>query len=245
MSGVRMHFCTLVARGYGGVACPRKYGLKGTMPALTNNRLGSSSNSDAEGTAVCGSATLSAKWLVNRRRISAVLSQVSGRSSVTWLGLTVVGHGQLGGVRGRQLGHAVALAEFDATRLVRIAYVMGEGRGSVGDRLPAVPGTVSGEDLGRSPDLDRAVQGGAGAGHEPEHGLHSPAPDSGSTGARCFARYSRRACFTSVLRSLRTRMSSRLISYESLARFSSDKASRTPWARLAASIITVRATCSS
>ena len=50
MSKVRTTFCTLVARGYGGGASPRKYGLKGTMPALTNSSVGSSSSSEAEGT---------------------------------------------------------------------------------------------------------------------------------------------------------------------------------------------------
>ena len=33
MSRVRTHFCTLVARWYGGVCCPVKYGMNGTMPA--------------------------------------------------------------------------------------------------------------------------------------------------------------------------------------------------------------------
>ncbi len=47
MSRVRTHFWTQVARGYGGVASPRKYGLNGTMPALTNSSVGSSSSSDA------------------------------------------------------------------------------------------------------------------------------------------------------------------------------------------------------
>ena len=41
MSPVRTHFCTLTARSYGGTAWPRKYGLNGTMPALTNSRVGS------------------------------------------------------------------------------------------------------------------------------------------------------------------------------------------------------------
>src|SRR3954467_12858976 len=53
MSGVRMHFCTLTARAYGGVRWPRKYGLNGTMPALTSSRVGSSATRLAEGTTVC------------------------------------------------------------------------------------------------------------------------------------------------------------------------------------------------
>jgi hypothetical protein len=52
MSGVRTHFCTLVARDHGGLTSPRKYGLKGTMPAGTRSRVGSSAMSDAEGTTV-------------------------------------------------------------------------------------------------------------------------------------------------------------------------------------------------
>ena len=40
MSRVRTHFWMLVARTAGGGASPRKYGLNGTMPALTNSRLG-------------------------------------------------------------------------------------------------------------------------------------------------------------------------------------------------------------
>ena len=52
MSRVRTHFCTLVARVNAGVSWPRKYGLNGTMPALTNSRLGSSWTSGALGTTV-------------------------------------------------------------------------------------------------------------------------------------------------------------------------------------------------
>ena len=37
----------------GGFTSPRKYGLKGTMPAGTRSRVGSSAMSDAEGTTVC------------------------------------------------------------------------------------------------------------------------------------------------------------------------------------------------
>ena len=51
MSRVRTHFCTLVARVNAGVSWPRKYGLNGTIPALTNSRLGSST-SGALGTTV-------------------------------------------------------------------------------------------------------------------------------------------------------------------------------------------------
>ncbi|CAB4730971.1 unannotated protein [freshwater metagenome] len=50
MSRVRTTFWTLVARGYGGGASPRKYGLNGTMPALTKSSVGSSRRSDADGT---------------------------------------------------------------------------------------------------------------------------------------------------------------------------------------------------
>ena len=53
ISSVRTHFWTLVARRNGGVCSPRKYGLKGTMPALTNIRFGSSRISGALATSVC------------------------------------------------------------------------------------------------------------------------------------------------------------------------------------------------
>ena len=41
MSVVRKHFWVDVSRGRGGAAWPRKYGLKGTMPALVKSRVGS------------------------------------------------------------------------------------------------------------------------------------------------------------------------------------------------------------
>lgn len=50
MSRVRTHFCTLVARGHGACASPVRYGLKGTMPALTNSSVGSGVGSGALGT---------------------------------------------------------------------------------------------------------------------------------------------------------------------------------------------------
>ena len=57
MSIVRTHFCTLVARGYGAAAWPRKYGLNGTMPAGTSSSVGSSEIRLALGTRVCPLAT--------------------------------------------------------------------------------------------------------------------------------------------------------------------------------------------
>src|SRR5262249_11744915 len=62
-------FCTLVARGYGAVCWPTKYGTNWTMPALTNSRFGSSNNSGALGTTVW---PRSSKNFRNLRRISAV-----------------------------------------------------------------------------------------------------------------------------------------------------------------------------
>ena len=53
MSGVRTHFCALAARGNGGTRWPRKYGLNGTMPALTSSSVGSSATRLADGTTVC------------------------------------------------------------------------------------------------------------------------------------------------------------------------------------------------
>jgi hypothetical protein len=51
------------------LSCPRKYGLNGTMPALTNSRFGSSSSSDADGTTVWSRLSKNRR---NRRRTSAV-----------------------------------------------------------------------------------------------------------------------------------------------------------------------------
>ena len=52
MSTVRTHFWMLAARGHGGVSSPRKYGLKGTIPALVSNRVGSVGINDADGRTV-------------------------------------------------------------------------------------------------------------------------------------------------------------------------------------------------
>src|SRR3954451_21022445 len=52
MSRVRTHFWMLVARDHGAGCSPRKYGLNGTMPALTSSSVGSSAISDADGTTV-------------------------------------------------------------------------------------------------------------------------------------------------------------------------------------------------
>ncbi len=37
MSFARKHFWTLVARRYGGTACPRKYGMNWFIPALASS----------------------------------------------------------------------------------------------------------------------------------------------------------------------------------------------------------------
>src|SRR3954464_11706831 len=47
MSRVRMHFCTLVARGYGAGTRPVRYGTNGTMPATVNSSVGASEPSEA------------------------------------------------------------------------------------------------------------------------------------------------------------------------------------------------------
>jgi hypothetical protein len=47
-----MHFCTLVARGYGDGTSPVRYGMKGTIPATVKRSVGSSLTSDADGTTV-------------------------------------------------------------------------------------------------------------------------------------------------------------------------------------------------
>ena len=48
MSLVRMHFWTLVARGYGAGTTPVRYGTNGTMPATVNSSDGSSDTSEAD-----------------------------------------------------------------------------------------------------------------------------------------------------------------------------------------------------
>ena len=52
MSVVRKHFWTSVRRGAGGFSRPRKYGLKGCMPAVVSSTEGSWTlgTSEAEGT---------------------------------------------------------------------------------------------------------------------------------------------------------------------------------------------------
>ncbi len=50
MPPARTHFCADAARGAGGVSAPVKMFLNGTMPALTNSKLGSlCGTSGAEG----------------------------------------------------------------------------------------------------------------------------------------------------------------------------------------------------
>src|SRR5690625_6101317 len=67
MSLVRMHFCTLTARGYGAVSVPTMYGMNGTMPATVNMIDGSEETREALGTTVC---SLAAKKSRKRRWIS-------------------------------------------------------------------------------------------------------------------------------------------------------------------------------
>ncbi len=52
MSSVRTHFCTLVARAYGGVCWPTKYGTNWAIPATLNSRFGSGDGNGALGTTV-------------------------------------------------------------------------------------------------------------------------------------------------------------------------------------------------
>ena len=55
MSVVRKHFWTSARRGAGGSSRPRKYGLKGCMPAVVSSTEGSwtEGTSEAEGTILC------------------------------------------------------------------------------------------------------------------------------------------------------------------------------------------------
>src|SRR5947199_4297442 len=79
MSLVRMTFWDDVARGYGGSACPRKYGMNWFIPAIVSSRPVSGGGiSDDERTRVC---PRSSKKRRNRSRISAPCTLVSvGRS---------------------------------------------------------------------------------------------------------------------------------------------------------------------
>jgi hypothetical protein len=52
MSVVRKAFWAVVARGYGGSCCPRKYGLNWTIPAVVRRRLGSFGIREEDGTRV-------------------------------------------------------------------------------------------------------------------------------------------------------------------------------------------------
>ena len=67
----RTHFCTEVARLYGGVSSPVKYGLNGTMPATVNSTVGSCGIRLADGTIVW---SRSAKKPVKARRNSFAVS---------------------------------------------------------------------------------------------------------------------------------------------------------------------------
>src|SRR5690606_18108265 len=82
MSRVRMHFCTLVARGNGAGTTPVKYGMNGTMPATVYSSAGSSLTSDADGTTVW---PRSPKKVSQRRWISAVCTGSPYRCPIgTW-----------------------------------------------------------------------------------------------------------------------------------------------------------------
>src|SRR6516225_4445603 len=81
MSGVRTHFCTLVASRKGGTCWPRKYGLNGCMPAFTSSRVGSSAIRLADGTTVCPccSKKVRKRRTISADSIGAILHKVCGR----------------------------------------------------------------------------------------------------------------------------------------------------------------------
>src|ERR1700712_1090449 len=81
MSRVRTHFCTLVARGYGAVSRPVRYGMNGTIPATMNSSEGSGDTSEALGTTVWPRFS---KCSRKRRRISAVCMRGSRSFSAGW-----------------------------------------------------------------------------------------------------------------------------------------------------------------
>ena len=171
-----LHATSRAARA--AVASPRKYGLNGTMPALTNSRVGSSSSSDADGT---GAWPRSVKKRRKRLRISAESIRVgplgvsSGERCWAWARVPAV---RRGGRRGRPGGSpsssaARGLADRDArcgtpsrppcSRWSRRGSRCRRGRARAPPRRP------------RSP-LRAAYVPGGGADAEPDQAAHGSAP---------------------------------------------------------------------
>src|SRR4051794_40175756 len=178
MSPVRTHFCTLVARFHGAVSWPRKYGLNGTMPALTNSRFGSSYSRGELGTTAW---PLLSKKRSQRRLISAVSmvwvsfgcgvlrrpgpGQARAQGYVAtarqgrWRGpqpLPRSGRGrvvdQLLGLPGRERGAAGQRAGVDAERVAQLAlalaHALTDGVGQLAQALAGV-GEPAGEPAGQ------------------------------------------------------------------------------------------------
>src|SRR3954470_10487950 len=99
----RTHFCTEVARRYGGVSSPVKYGLNGTMPATVNKTVLSTGMTLADDTCTCAR---SVKNVTKARRSSSAVVGTSGIG--TGLLAAVRAPSQLGlaeSHRGTPLGH--------------------------------------------------------------------------------------------------------------------------------------------
>src|SRR5205085_10999313 len=78
MSPVRITFCAEVARGEGGSACPRKYGMNWFMPAfVSSSPVSGGGISEDDRTRVC---PRSSKKRRKRSRISAPCTRVSLRA---------------------------------------------------------------------------------------------------------------------------------------------------------------------
>ncbi len=205
------------------------------MPALTKSRLGSSSSSDAEGTAVCPAASKCAR---NRARMSAVLrpllisptsrclsrcrtvrSQVGLRRLVPGAGLPRPA------IRSRRSASASVRPWWNSSRSIRAP---------TDRRAGPVAHAVGGERLRDAPGLHHAVDAGRGSGREPEAAPHQGSasvhrdPSDAGIEARCRASHSRRASFTSTLRCLRDRFTSRFISKRIRLRTSGASARRRP-----------------
>src|SRR5690606_36838950 len=211
---VRTHFCALVIRGDGGVRWPRKYGLNGTMPALTSSRVGSSATRLAEGTTRCPRSSKNAR---KRRATSAdsisvaILVVVSGvvvDDRVTRLEHPAAG-GQLG-VR-RSLVHADGLAQLLFTGTHLGTHVRDEMPQPLARTLPRghrprrdpLGGPRAGEPFDAAPDAVRHVHARARADREPEQPPHRrPLPEERACG--CGRRESPRASPSRFPRALRT-----------------------------------------
>src|SRR5947208_292322 len=154
MSVVRNDFCTDVARGAGGSARPRKYGMNCTMPAVVRSSpVSGGGTSEEEGARMW---PRSSKKLVNRFLISAPCTAASLPAAPS---RPALGAGRLLAQRGADLGFL--LRHGLAPRLEGLPHQVAQ----VGDGFPRLLGQVrGGYGLGRPahPSCDQHRGGGAG-----------------------------------------------------------------------------------